>query len=364
VTAVFCWPCLGLGIALMLLLATEARPWDVDVKPVTVYKPTNHHTWNGIASVEVTPKGRVFIAWYTGGPREPDDANLCLLSRSDDGGQTWAQPEVISDPPGRTRAADPTLWMDPDNRLWLFWNEDHGDREENDLELWAKTSTDYEGDSVAWSEPRILRCNLPHFRTVNRPTVLDNGEWLMPLMVRTGPREGHAYFHHYHNCAAMISADRGQTWHAYQTPGGPGDWLWEPMVFQRQDGSLVMYVRTQFGRIWQTISTDRGRTWSAPEATAIPNPNTRFWVARLNSGEIALLNNPNARQGFENRDPLALCLSHDDGRTYDKMYYLDGGRPVCYPDAVETPDGTLHIVYENRKEIYYLRLPREAMTND
>ena len=38
---------------------------------------TDQRIWQGIPSIEVTPKGRVFVTWYSGTTKEGDN-NYCL----------------------------------------------------------------------------------------------------------------------------------------------------------------------------------------------------------------------------------------------------------------------------------------------
>ena len=87
--------------------------------------------WRGIPGVQITPAGRLFAGWFSGGKGEPDPANAIFLQTSNDGGETFSTPVCMADPPGATRAFDPCLWLDPRGVLWLFWNqsrlaEEHG----------------------------------------------------------------------------------------------------------------------------------------------------------------------------------------------------------------------------------------------
>lgn len=43
-----------------------------------------HRVWQGVPGIEVTPKGRIFSCFYTGGNRE-DVGNYVVLLKSDDG---------------------------------------------------------------------------------------------------------------------------------------------------------------------------------------------------------------------------------------------------------------------------------------
>ena len=80
-------------------------------------------TWQGIPGLERTPNGRVFVSWFTGGPKEPAPNNTVVLSSSDDDGRTFSAPEAMALPlSDGTRCYDPCLWIDPKGRLWYLFN--------------------------------------------------------------------------------------------------------------------------------------------------------------------------------------------------------------------------------------------------
>jgi hypothetical protein len=105
------------------------------------------------------------------------------LACSDDGGQSWSEPMLVIDPHDESLPCDRctivgTLWVDPLGRLWLFFNQ---------------TLLHYDGRSTNW----YIRCDAPdaakpvwtepqyvwHGETLNKPTVLSSGEWLLPISV-------------------------------------------------------------------------------------------------------------------------------------------------------------------------------------
>ena len=50
-------------------------------------------------------------------------------------------------------------------------------------------------------------------------------------------------------------------------------------------------------------------------------------------------------------------VSDDDGRTFSRLVILDVDGKTMYPDADLDPDGhTLHMMYEDRKDIFYASL--------
>ena len=65
-------------------------------EPVTI--DLAKRTWQGIPGLERTAHGRVFVSWFTGGPKEPAPDNTAVLSFSDDGGKTFSPPQAMALP--------------------------------------------------------------------------------------------------------------------------------------------------------------------------------------------------------------------------------------------------------------------------
>jgi len=69
--------------------------------------------FQGIPGIEVTPRGRLWATWYSGGTGEGLH-NFVLVITSADKGASWSDPVAIVDPPStHVRAYDPALWIDP-----------------------------------------------------------------------------------------------------------------------------------------------------------------------------------------------------------------------------------------------------------
>ena len=81
---------------------------------------TDQRIWQGIPSIEVTKKGRIFSTFYTGGTTEPQIYNYSLLVYSDDG-KNFTEPVAVARDDDH-RCYDPTVWIDPLGRLWFVWS--------------------------------------------------------------------------------------------------------------------------------------------------------------------------------------------------------------------------------------------------
>ena len=96
------------------------------------------------------------------------------------------------------------------------------------------------------------------------------------------------------------------------------------------------------GFVCTAQSHDYGRTWSAVEATAVPNPNSGLDAVRLADGRIVLACNPVQ----EGRTPLSLLASRDNGSTWEHVVDLETGPgEYSYPAIIQSRAGTVHVAY-------------------
>ena len=86
-----------------------------------------------------------------------------------------------------------------------------------------------------------------------------------------------------------ISTDEGKTWSLHGALKAP-EWALECMITELKDGRLWLLTRTGGGFLWESHSTDKGRTWSEAKASTIANPGSRFFIRRLASGNLLLVN--------------------------------------------------------------------------
>lgn len=309
----------------------------VNHAPADQYKDINR-IWQGIPGIERTRGGRLYATWYSGGKDEGVE-NYVLVVSSNDDGLTWSQPLLVIDPPGDVRAFDPVLWVDPQNRLWLFWAQSQGHWNGRGGVWFIRCDTP-DARSHAWTEPRRITNGV----MMNKPLVRANGEWLLsiggwgtmqPILPELSSDSGSNVY---------ASNDQGVT---FVRKGGaivPHRCFDEHMVVERKDGSLWMTVRTNYG-IGQSISTDGGATWAPGYPADIAAPGSRFHVRRLPSGRLLLVNH----LGFTGRSHLTASLSDDDGRTWSAHLLLDERPDVSYPDATVDADGRIRVIYDRER---------------
>lgn len=294
-----------------------------------------YRLWQGIPSIEVTQKGRIFSCFYSGGVME-NFGNYVMLVYSDDG-VNFTEPVIVTKEDG-ARCFDPCVWIDPLGRLWLTWGVMPGGG------VYGTICEDPDADELKWSEVFFIG----HDVMMNKPIVLTSGEWIFPVAVwdhgiRVLSAE-HDSKESHRGSFAYCSTDQGKT---FQKLGGadvPDRDFDEHMILELRDGTLANYVRTRYG-IGVAYSKDKGKTWGPGSDSGLGGPNSRFHIRRLSSGRVLLVNHVD----FVKRDHLTALLSEDDGKTWKYKLLLDERDNVSYPDMAEGADGYLYIVYDRER---------------
>jgi len=294
--------------------------------------------FTGISSLAISPSNRLWITWYSGTTPGEDLNNYVVIATSGDQGQTWEEVLVIDpDGPGPVRAFDPETWIDPDGKLWFFWaqaidNEEAAHKDGVNAGVWAIIANDADVSNPSWSDPRRLTDGI----MMCKPIVLSSGEWVLP--VSTWKTENGA--------KVVVSEDNGKNWYVRGAVNVP-EAAWsadEHMIVERKYGSLWMLVRTRYG-IGESTSNDRGRTWSPLIPSKIQHPTARFFIQRLNSGNLLLVKHGPVDMKI-GRSHLMAFISEDDGHSWSRGLLLDERTGVSYPDGQQATDGTIYITYD------------------
>ena len=127
--------------------------------------------------IEQTRGGRVWCCWVGGGD---NSKAFFLLSWSDDGGETWSDTKAVLDPHDKRlsenrRTIVGNLWCDPDGRLWLFYDVSMTYYDGRAV-TWAVVCDNPDAARPRWSKPQYIGVGV----SLNKPTVLSNGDWVLP----------------------------------------------------------------------------------------------------------------------------------------------------------------------------------------
>ncbi|MBQ7016979.1 MAG: exo-alpha-sialidase [Firmicutes bacterium] len=299
---------------------------------------TPKRLWQGIPSIEVTPKGRIFLTFYAGGIKE-QIGNFAVVIKSDDG-VNFSEPIAAMYEEGH-RCYDSCLWIDPLGRLWLTWARSPHDG------VFGSICDDPDADELVWGPEFFIGNNI----MMNKPTVVSTGEWLFPIAVwnygiRSIPAEYDSPITPKLSFAYRTT-DYGKTFEKLGGADVENRHCDEHMILELQDGTLRMFVRTQYG-IGYSDSTDGGLTWGPDFDSGYGGPCSRFFIRRLTSGRILLINH----HKFCKRNNLTAMLSEDDGKTFPYKLRIDERDQVSYPDAKQVEDGSIYITYDRERGAY------------
>ena len=170
-----------------------------------------------------------------------------------------------------------------------------------------------------------------------------------------------------HTCLTYGSDDDGMTWEPSNVLdlGGNGhhDGVTEATIVELSDGTLLQYLRTNWGQFWRALSKDQGRTWHPYGPSGVPASSAPGMLERLQSGRIVLVWNRPWSEGESSyplrggdgvwsatpasnfRNELSISFSEDECETWSPPVVIarnpDG--EVSYPRVFEADAGSLWI---------------------
>lgn len=96
-----------------------------------------------------------------------------------------------------------------------------------------------------------------------------------------------------HTILTYASDDEGIHWQPSNSidlgGGGHHGGVTEATLVEKRDGSLLKYIRTNWGQFWRAVSTDGGRYWHPLGPAGVDASSAPGALLRLQSGRIALL---------------------------------------------------------------------------
>jgi predicted neuraminidase len=343
-------------------------------------------TWhNHSPSIVEAPNGDLIVCWFHGsGERTADDVKI-EGARKRKGEEKWSERFVMADTP-EYPDTNCTLFIDPQGRLWLLWPTILANQWESAL-MKYRISTNYLADGAPdWSTSEVLHITpgadfvvavenwvkkteaqvksrrfdlskskaLEYLADIRRqaqdkltrrlgwmtrahPVVISGDRMIVPLY-----SDGFSF------SLMAITDDWGLTWRVSAPLCGDGNI--QPTVVERKDGSLYALMRDNGPapkRLHQSVSTDRGMTWSEVTDSAHPNPGASAELIRLRNGNWVLINNDTEK----GRGRLVVQISDDEGKTWKWKRYLEadetlsGTEQYHYPSIIQAQDGTLHAAY-------------------
>lgn len=271
--------------------------------------------------------GQYWCMW-SHGPKIEDHPTQHLRYATSADGLKWSEPQEIVGPSAREgfRYISRGLWV-REGKLLALAGHDEAYDEKGRVHFFGPSlqllAFEWKPDAKRWDKLGVLFDD-----AINNfpPQKLATGEWAM--MRRD----------HKNNVSMLIGGvESPLKWEARPvfTKSGSKEKFRpdEPEWWLLPDGRSLGIIRDngRSGRLFRTVSSDNGRTWTTPEITNFPDATSKFFGLRTSRGYYVLVSNANPKQ----RNPLCLSTS-EDGITFTRMARL----PI--PDALagsEIPDG-------------------------
>ena len=302
------------------------------------------------ASTIVHTADGLVAAWFGGSREGAPDVGI-WSSRQVNG--AWTAPVEIANGVDATATRypcwNPVLFEMPDGVLLLFYKVGP-----SPSAWWGVVRTSADRGRT-WSEARRLPDGaLGPIK--NKPVRLDDGTIVSPSSTES-PDARSVWRIHFER-----SSDQGKTWTvvkpAASEPGSELDAI-QPSILTHADGRLQALGRTRSQRVFETWSSDRGRTWTAVTLTSLPNPNAGIDAVTLRDGRHLIVYN-HTTQG---RSPLNLAVSRD-GRKWEAALVLENEPgEYSYPAVIQSPDGIVHVTYTwKRQRIKHVAIDPRKLT--
>lgn len=350
----------------------ETKSCEILYRPKDEKYAESIRLYQGCPTIAITPRGRIYVAWYAGGTNEPHIENYNLLVYSDDDGKTWSEHLLVipSCEERLVHALDIQLWSDPDGKLHVFWVQNNVVPEPevmpphapdqpqvsrdgylfNDFHhsMWEIICENPDDENPVFSEPKrldmgFLRC---------KPTALSSGRWIYFNYDQIDER--YAY---------SISDDGGKTLSRRYACKKITTAFDEAMAYEKKNGEIRVFARARasVGEIVEFSSFDNAESFTEAKPSGIVCPDTRFFVSRTPSGRVLLVKNDDN----EKRINMTACLSDDDGETWNHSLLIDT-RWTTYPD-VDFYNGNIYLVYDSERtkarEILFVKLTEDDIIN-
>jgi predicted neuraminidase/cyclophilin family peptidyl-prolyl cis-trans isomerase len=279
------------------------------------------------ASTIVETSSGPMAAWFGGTVEGAPDVAIWLSRKT---GSGWTPPVEVARGAGPDGAPEPcwnpVLFRPEGGPLLLFYKVGPSPP------AWRGMMVRSDDDGRTWSPPEALPEDVIG-PAKNHPLELADGTILCG-----GSTEDNGW-----QVRFETTGDLGLTWKTtapLNEEKSPG--LIQPALLREGPRAIVALMRSDAGRVYESRSADGGATWTSPEPTVFPNPNSGIDAVTLRDGRHILVYNPVT----EGRGILAVAIS-DDTAVWRRVLTLEEEKRAefSYPAVIQTSDGLVHITY-------------------
>lgn len=282
-----------------------------------------------------THEGEILCSWFGGSEEGAEDVKIWMARKNK---KEWSLPVIAAEE--KCPCWNPVLYTMPGGDILLFYKAG----------VHPQAWSGFVKRSIDGGNTWLNSFHLPAGvigPVKNRPLLLEDGTLLCGSSIESWQRWG---------CWIDMTSDQGSTWRK-SNPINIDTELFgiiQPALIFSKDKIRLLARSYQIGYICTAESSDRGITWSLASPTNLPNPNSAIDAINLSDGRILLVYN----HSKENRYPLNIALSSDEGETWDMKLTLETEPgEFSYPCVIQTKDKLIHMSYTwNRTNIKHVVL--------
>ncbi len=272
------------------------------VVPANARNPRNTE-----AAIVPLKDGTLLLGWTEFYAGDGEDHGPARISGkiSNDGGRTWGEKYTLVENDGGRNVMEVNFIRLKSGELALFYVKKN--TESTDCRVMMRTSAD---EGRTWINPKQLSPS-------GKYTGLTNGR---SIRLRSGRILLEAWEGGYSYC--LLSDDEGKTWSDSEHIKPANGECYENACIELKDGKVLMFMRTELGGQFKSISSDGGQTWSDPVISPLAGSAAPVSISRIpeTSDLLAIwTHNP----GSQRRNPITSAVSKDEGETWEHFKNLE-----------------------------------------
>lgn len=287
------------------------------------------------------PDGDLVAAWYCY-PEDESRDGVIVTSRLAASARAWTSATIVALNTRRS-AGNPVLFADPTGLVHLLYVVLEGSYW-NAARIFGLVSQD---GGLTWGAPE------PAYAATGTmirhpPLAHPDGRLLLP-----------AYDERTRRSVLLESREPWTHWH--EAVCFEGDDLIHPVVLGDASGNPTALFRPAGDRrrVYRSISSDAGRTWSSPIITSLPSPPSGIAACTVGDAIVAVYNHTEEHR----RTPLSAAWSLDRGVSWSEPVHLDDAPvEVSYPTVIATSDRRIEVLFSyDRRSIKHCAVELETL---
>ena len=264
----------------------------------------------------------LFVYTHYYGNSSSDHGSAYLASRrSKDEGRTWTTSDHVAlENEGDMNVMSVSLLRLQSGQIALFYLRKNAT---DDCLPYLRISTD---EAKTWGDPILCVPDQKGYFILNNDRViqLENGRIMMAVSQHNTPG---GKFSLNGNLYCYFSDDNGATWSRGEMVRNPGVVLQEPGLVELEDGSILMFSRSDCGTQCFTLSQDRGLSWGPVTKSQLISPRSPATIERIpKTGDLLAIWNYNRSTDkvlSTKRTPLNVAISRDEGVSWSRVKTIE-----------------------------------------